>query len=138
MPPTSRSKTEPFKPKRTFSLEEANRALPLVRRILDDVVKAHEQLLLERERSAALKASTPAARVAQERVEALEEDLNGYMAEMDQIGCLCKDPARGLVDFPALREGRIVFLCWKLGEREVSHWHEVEAGFAGRHPVLEE
>jgi hypothetical protein len=52
--------------------------------------------------------------------------------ELSELGIQVKDVGRGLVDFPHIREGREVFLCWQLGEETVSYWHEIEAGFAGR------
>jgi hypothetical protein len=63
-------------------------------------------------------------------VEALEA-IGRIQAE----GVLIKDPATGLLDFPALRDGREVYLCWRLGEPRVAFWHPVEGGFAGRRPV---
>lgn len=53
-------------------------------------------------------------------------------------GVLIKDPKIGLLDFPARRAGRTVFLCWKVGEDRIDHWHEVDAGFAGRQPLDED
>ena len=61
--------------------------------------------------------------------------LTRFQALVEAIcdeGCFLKDLDSGLVDFPTLWEGREVYLCWKLGEPEVEHWHEIEAGFAGR------
>ena len=62
---------------------------------------------------------------------ALKADLETLAAE----NVLLRDPQTGLVDFPGVREGRPVFLCWQLGERAVEHWHEVESGFLGRRPL---
>ncbi len=59
---------------------------------------------------------------------------------MDQVrrsGARIRDPALGLIEFPARRAGRIVLLCWKVGEPSVGHWHEIEEGHAGRRPVDE-
>lgn len=61
----------------------------------------------------------------------LEEALN----RIQETGCLVKDLDTGLVDFPALREGREVYLCWKLGEPGIEYWHGVEEGYAGRKPL---
>jgi hypothetical protein len=58
--------------------------------------------------------------------------FQNLMEEVCSEGCHLKDVDSGLVDFPTLWEGREVYLCWKLGEPEVGHWHEIEAGFAGR------
>ena len=56
---------------------------------------------------------------------------------LTELGILIKDPDTGLVDFPALREGREVYLCWQLGEARIAWWHEIETGFAGRLPLDE-
>lgn len=62
------------------------------------------------------------------RFASLIEDLHSH-------GCLLKDIAKGLVDFPALKDGREVYLCWMVGEESVEWWHERETGFAGRQPI---
>ncbi|MGH9375522.1 MAG: DUF2203 domain-containing protein [Terriglobia bacterium] len=67
----------------------------------------------------------------EESVARLEETLN----RIQETGCVVKDLDAGLVDFPALRDGREVFLCWKLGERRIEFWHGVDEGYAGRKPI---
>ena len=63
-------------------------------------------------------------------------DIAGIVAEVSDIGVQLKDHSRGLIDFPSMRDGRVVLLCWQLGERdEIEFWHETEAGFAGRQPL---
>jgi len=72
------------------------------------------------------------ARGARERsAKKLKECLEAVQA----TGCLVKDLDSGLVDFPTLFRGQEVYLCWKLGERDIGHWHGVEEGFAGRKPI---
>ncbi|HLE20953.1 MAG TPA: DUF2203 domain-containing protein [Vicinamibacteria bacterium] len=61
--------------------------------------------------------------------------LQGLTSEICSQGCQIKDVENGLVDFPTIWEGREVYLCWKLGEQEVSFWHEIDAGVAGRQPL---
>jgi hypothetical protein len=61
--------------------------------------------------------------------------LNHDLQELGRRGCEVKDLDGGIVDFPALLEGREVCLCWRLGETLISHWHEVDAGFRGRQPI---
>lgn len=118
------------KPKKLFSLSEANGTLPLVSRVVRDIVRTYGEILkLESAEGDAL----PADRG--ERAEALADELREYVREIEKVGCELKDPRIGLVDFPALLEGRVVLLCWKLGEREIRHWHEIHAGFRGRQPV---
>lgn len=124
---------------RLFTVEEANRTLPLVRRIVADIVEENERLqeLLPRLRSVRLsrrtrgEATRESPEVLRSEVARSSARLEAYLAELAQIGCLLKD-AQGLVDFYSLRDGHPVFLCWRLGEEEVGHWHELEGGFAGR------
>lgn len=62
-------------------------------------------------------------------------ELNRAVAEIQALGCEVKDLEQGLVDFPHERDGRVVYLCWRPGEREIAWWHEVDTGFAGRRPL---
>jgi hypothetical protein len=124
-----------------FSVEQANRTLPLVRKILEDVVAQHRkwrETILELD----LVASTARADEPRERAETLERqaqvlarELDGYQRELDDLGIQLKDRRLGLVDFPSEMNGRAVLLCWRLGEPEVQFWHEVDAGYAGRQPL---
>jgi hypothetical protein len=65
-----------------------------------------------------------------------QERMRDYEKELRQLGVELKDYFTGLVDFPCLMHGREVYLCWRLGESEVAHWHELEDGFAGRQKLL--
>jgi hypothetical protein len=75
-----------------------------------------------------------AARRRAERDKAVEE-AKAALGEIEEIGVLVKDLEKGLLDFPALMDGRTVLLCWKLGEKEIGYWHSTEEGFAGRKPL---
>lgn len=124
-----------------FTVEEANRTLPLVRRIVQDVVDQH-RVWRERVLELDLIASAPRAGEPQQRIEQLEREaqalareLDGYQRELEQLGIQLKDRRLGLVDFPSERDGRAVLLCWRLDEPEVRFWHEMDAGYAGRRPL---
>jgi hypothetical protein len=126
---------------RLFTLEEANRMLPLVRRIVEDIVSANHSLC-ERESRLRNYQSAAAARVHWEEVEAIEEsmdmnrsELAGYINELTDLGVILKSIQVGGVSFPAVFRGRLVFLSWQLGEASVGHWQELDAGFAGRQPI---
>jgi hypothetical protein len=126
----------PSRPKRRFSLEEANRSLPLVKRVVGDIVKTHAlamKLQHELERQGATKNSASASMQAQ--LDASMTQLEDFVDELSEIGCELKDYQAGLIDFVGRHEGRDVYLCWKLGEERVTHWHELDSGFAGRQPV---
>ena len=63
-------------------------------------------------------------------------ELTSTIGELEALGVQLKDFERGLVDFPSLRDGRVVLLCWQMGEGdELEWWHDVDAGFAGRTPL---
>ena len=124
---------------KVFTIQEANALLPNVRTIVGRIQRAHRQLSRYRED-------------AQKAAEAAElgggglpngiayagvlTQLTTHVAELEALGVQLKDFERGLVDFPSLRDGRIVLLCWQLGEGdELEFWHDIDAGFAGRTPL---
>ena len=124
--------------KKYFSVSEAQRALPLVSRIVGDIRKAYGQAVeLEQAYAAAVDRGAGLGRLEQienER-EGVIVRMNELMEELSGIGCELKDWETGLCDFPALRDGREVCLCWKDGEERIGHWHETYAGFGGRQPL---
>lgn len=126
---------------RYFTVEEANRTLPLVARIVGDIVKAHVPLQERLEEFQRLLSATgpgdERAPLEDLRAEINREAdrINDFVRELEEIGCLFKGFDSGLVDFYARYAGRPIFLCWMLGEESVGHWHEVEGGFAGRQPL---
>jgi hypothetical protein len=127
---------------RYFTLEEANRTLPLVKRIVTDIVEEYrvwKEHVFRYELVAAgslADAGESAEQVAlRQRVDASAQRINDFVEELARIGCIFKGFEEGLVDFHSRRDGRDVLLCWKLGEDAVEHWHELEAGYAGRQAV---
>ncbi len=124
-----------------FTVEQANRTLPLVRKIVEDVVQQHRrwrETILELD----LVASTAHPDDPRDRAEELERqalalarELDGYQRELEQLGIQLKDRRLGLVDYPSEIGGRTVLLCWRFGEPEVQFWHEVDSGYAGRQPL---
>ena len=128
------------KERKFFDLREANRTLPLVSRIVRDVVDANarmREIHLEARQSIE-NGQTREAEALQDRLQQLGFERSTYVEELEELGIELKDPNVGLVDFPAMLDGRIVYLCWKLGEEAIDHWHELSAGFTGRRPVGEE
>ena len=120
--------------------EKANRALPLVRRIADDLMVTYDawrKLVAQFEvvSIGTSPASTAEAERLQRDVQRAAADIEGFMQELTELGVECKSLENGLFDFPCERDGRIVLLCWMHGERAVTHWHDVDAGFAGRQPL---
>lgn len=121
---------------KVFTLEEANRTLPLVKRIVRDIVATHAELQRRVTEYPAIDAGAPGVderRLELRReIDALAQQVNGYIGELHRLGCLFKGFEEGLVDFYTLKAGRPVFLCWKLGEDTIEWWHEVDAGYGGR------
>ena len=124
-----------------FTVEQANRTLPLVRKIVADIVDQHRrwrEVIVTLD----LLASTQRADEPHDRAETLEgraqslaHEIEEYKRELESLGILLKDPRQGLIDFPAMMAGRRVLLCWQLGEPDVQYWHEEDAGFRGRQPL---
>jgi hypothetical protein len=134
----------PNRPARTFTVKEANAALPLIRAIVSDLVRLAGDVMDRRQRLSALSGGgirsshDPYGAELVQIEEELDKDglqLQEYVEELRQIGVEPKSATEGLVDFPTLIEGRSAFLCWKLGEPEVAYWHELSAGFRGRQPL---
>jgi hypothetical protein len=126
--------------KKYFSLAEANRSLTLVRRIVEDVIREYRQLceLHAACRSADVVGHPGRAKSNRQRYAAIVDHLAGLSEELEKIGCELKDYRLGLVDFPARLRGREICLCWKAGEDSVQYWHEIDHGYAGRRPVLDD
>ena len=119
--------------KRRFTLAQANQALPLVRRIVADIVRTHADALALQNRIARLPVKEQPATQAQ--LDKHLERLEDFVDELTEIGCELKDYTLGLIDFIGRHQGRDVYLCWKLGEDHIGYWHELTAGAAGRQPV---
>jgi hypothetical protein len=135
---------KPVAGKKYFTVAEANSTLPLVRAIVRDVTELAREL---RERGERLTRLRPGERglseahqeellQVQAEFERGQERMKEYEGELKRLGIELKDYFTGLIDFPCWMNGREVYLCWRLGEPEVAHWHEVEAGFAGRQKLL--
>jgi hypothetical protein len=129
---------------RHFSIEEANDALDEVRPLTEELVGHRRALVKLQERQAAV-----TSRIAgnggnvephelEDVQERLDEEVAGIarcVARIHEVGALVKDLDAGLVDFPAMRDGEEILLCWRLGEAEVGFWHGLDEGFSGRKPL---
>jgi hypothetical protein len=122
-----------------FTVEEANSLLPSVRPIVRSIQRAHRRLTTFQgpandAAEGAKKGGGGMARGSQYAKLIIELSLG--VGELESLGVQLKDYSRGLIDFPSLREGRVVLLCWKADEgNQLEWWHDVEAGFAGRQPL---
>jgi hypothetical protein len=125
--------------KKLYTVEEANATLPLVRSILKDITSLAQDLKQRHQKIVAMQSSGDLSPAHQDEVDALvvefdkdQDRLEEYVNELSQLGIELKDLFTGLVDYRCMMDGREVYLCWRLGEAEVAHWHELDAGFAGR------
>jgi hypothetical protein len=129
---------------RHFTPEEANDALAEVRPLVERMVahrRAHSEALERQEelegRIRGNGGGIPPAQLADAAAEVEREarSLARVIDEIGEQGAEVKDLDEGLIDFPALRRGETVLLCWRLGEDRIRYWHTVEDGFAGRQPL---
>ena len=127
---------------RIYTVKEAEATLPLVREIVTDLLATHRrwtelvaryELLtgpLKAEEGEPLELIELRDRAARDA-----ERINTCLIELEGLGGVFKGFELGLVDFYALKDDRLILLCWKQGEEHITHWHEVDAGFAGRQPI---
>jgi hypothetical protein len=137
---------------RFFDIDEANAALVEVAPLLQTLADQRAELIRLRDRS--LAAHQPAgtgvgdveadgdldpeeARRIRLRMQGVIDQMAAAVARIDAMGITLRDISQGLIDFPALAGGRQIWLCWHLGEADVTTWHELDAGFAGRRPLAE-
>uniref|UniRef100_A0A7C2NZ42 DUF2203 family protein n=1 Tax=Schlesneria paludicola TaxID=360056 RepID=A0A7C2NZ42_9PLAN len=130
-----------------FTVDAANRTLPLVKAIVADIVTLYRDVSERKDRLESLQRRRSNIPQRQddpylEEVEQIRQDLDkeverlqGYVDELQGLGVELKDPVAGLVDFPATIEGRQAYLCWKLGEPQVEFWHTQDSGYSGRQPL---
>ncbi len=128
-----------------ISVEEANRMLPLLRSIVADIMSSWEEIIYKRTELECLekdagRSDPPLANESRETAIAnLKQDLNtlidrinGYIREVEDLGCFVEEFKRGIINFPSLYNGRRVFLCWKPDEEKVAYWHELDECFNER------
>ena len=122
-----------------FSVEEANALLPTVQGIVGAIQRTYAKLLSFRDAAmhAAEGAELGGGGMAEGAVYInLLAKIGERAGELEALGVQLKDYERGLIDFPSMHDGRVVLLCWQIGEGdEVSWWHDVDTGFAGRQPL---
>jgi hypothetical protein len=133
---------------RIIALEDANRMLPLLRRIVSDIMTNWEKIIQKRTQLECLEKGLDASGRGQapkdvgKRIETLKFELNylidkinNYIREVEDLGCFVEEFKRGVVNFPSLYNGRKVFLCWKPDDPQVAHWHELDETFNDRTPI---
>jgi hypothetical protein len=128
----------------TFTPAEANALLPRVRPVVEEMVSERRALADAQTRQEELESrirgnggsiDPRAVRGLEAEVLRHAEGVARCIQRIHELGAQVKDVDSGLIDFPAVREGEVVLLCWQLGEDEIAYWHRVEDGFAGRRPL---
>ena len=124
-----------------FTVDHANRTLPLVRRIVEDIVREHrrwQEAIVELDllvSGARADLPDPRAVALEREVQTIARDIDLFQGELEALGIQLKDRRIGLIDFPSEMDGRRVLLCWRLGEPSVQYWHDEQSGYAGRQPL---
>ena len=140
-----KTKTEPHPQKRRYySLDEANATLPLLRVILRDITTLAVRLRGQYERLVRMQETDGLDNAHKEEVlqmveefERGQDQMREYEQELEKLDVELKDYNAGLVDFRHLRNGKEVYLCWRLDEAEVAHWHDLDTGFSGRRKIAD-
>ena len=126
---------------KVFRLEEANALIPVIRPLLEDLVRRRRDLaikLLEADTAQRMAGDAGGAQRAAtqaRQAEEMQEEVLGLIETIQKHGCTVKDLDLGLVDFPALRSGQLINLCWKMDEQTVGFWHGMDEGFAARKSI---
>ena len=129
--------------KRLFTLDEARALLPRLRTLAEMMQERKAEFDRHRQALAILGARTgedgdhlrePLAR-HRAAAEAIAADIQGMIEEADALGVEVKGIDQGLLDFLSERDGRVVYLCWMLGEPDIAYWHDLHTGFRGRQPL---
>ncbi len=130
---------------RYFTVADVEALIPDLSRIMKRVMSAHAEVSATQERMQAEQQRIAMAgggvldrrawRADKDKIERLTGEIRRGLAEIVELGGAPKDLGLGLVDFPHLRDGREVNLCWRYGEREIRHWHGLDEGYAGRKPL---
>jgi hypothetical protein len=126
-----------------FTREEAEALLPAITLILHKIQDEREKMsIVEGELEGLQIQSMGNGHHLQERIQRLQravveavQSMRNAVEELQEVGCVLKDPDTGLIDFLSLRDGYEVYLCWRLGEDRIRFWHDLDTGFAGRQPL---
>ncbi len=122
---------------RYFTLQEANETLDLIRPLMDEIQQIRRKIMKDQPDTwpVVIKSAGNGGNRALSKMVQDFEKLDALVHRIQDMDVLIKDANLGLLDFPALRDGREVYLCWQYGEGKIAFWHEIDAGFAGRQPI---
>jgi hypothetical protein len=122
---------------RYFTTEQANQLLEVLKPLVEKMLEIREQILgLQPQLEGVLnKAVNNGGSLVSSEALSTFEELKEVLYAIQQYDVFVKDANSGLIDFPSIRDGEVVFLCWRFGEAQIEYWHELEAGFEGRKPL---
>jgi len=120
-----------------FTIEEANAALPVLEPLVERLLQLYQMIADQQARivPAIQKAGGNGGNRAASEAGLWMGEMDALVQQIQVLGVLIKDARIGLLDFPAWRDGREVYLCWRYGEKSVAYWHDTDAGFSGRRPL---
>jgi hypothetical protein len=127
-----------------FSPERANALIPKLEPLVEELLEKRRDLaikLLEADPALRLnplrssRLASPRSPFPAPRFGELKSEIVRLIHRIESFGCIVKDIDLGTIDFPSTREGEQMYLCWKIGEPAIAHWHSIEDGFAGRKPL---
>lgn len=124
--------------KKYFTVDEANRLIPQIKALVEQLRQGQQRLLPHRPTAEAMAQKAVGNGGGTDAVTYLADYSQTFgraMAQLQVLGVVLKDVERGLIDFPYRREGREVYLCWKYGEERIDYWHETDSGYGGRQPL---
>jgi hypothetical protein len=133
----------PINEPKLFTVEEANKVLPVLEGILKEIVSLKRKIENKQAEIDALEIitdeNTPKVRAElidrSREFNEMVDEFNRLIKQIENTGAVLKDVDQGLVDFYGTVQGNMVFLCWKTGEASVSHWHDIGSGFANRKAI---
>jgi hypothetical protein len=124
--------------RKIFTLDEARKLLPELKPRLAAIQETWSEISPYREEASRLARRTDEGGATMSNPNEylrLSHEMKSQLSYFKELGIEVKDIASGLIDFPTIRDGRVVYLCWRMNEETITHWHDLDAGFAGRRPL---
>jgi hypothetical protein len=120
-----------------FTVDEANATLPLLEPLIEKLLQLYQKIADEQSGVIPViqKAGGNGGNRSASQVGMWMGEMEALVEQIQEQGVVIKDARIGLLDFPAWRDGREVYLCWRYGEKSVAYWHATDAGFSGRQPL---
>lgn len=118
-----------------FTIEQANKMLPLIKSITANIMESWAAILVKRNEMEAIEKKMKVPQELKDELNYIIDKVNGYIKEVEDLGCLVEEFRRGIINFPSLFNGRKVFLNWSHQDASVQYYHELDETFKDRHIV---